>query len=63
MLYEFLASGKPVVSTEVSQLVAFGNLRFISCKEEFLMNLDKALSEDRESKIHGRIDLTSYILR
>jgi len=59
-VYEYLASGKPVVSTNISELIPFGYLCYLSSsKEEFLMNLDKALGEDRPDLVKRRIEFAS----
>jgi len=58
--YEYLASGKPVVSTKVPELIPFGNLCYLSAsKEEFLTNLDNALNENNPDLVRRRIEFAS----
>jgi glycosyltransferase involved in cell wall biosynthesis len=58
--YEYLASGKPVVSTKVTELIPFGNLCYLSSsKEEFLANLDIAIRENDTDLSRRRIEFAS----
>ena len=58
--YEYLASGKPVVSTRLTELIPFGNLCYLSSdKEEFLINLDKAINENDPQMVSRRIEFAS----
>jgi glycosyltransferase involved in cell wall biosynthesis len=58
--YEYLASGKPVISTRLSELIPFGNLCYLcSDKEEFLTNLERALNENDPQMISRRIEFAS----
>jgi glycosyltransferase involved in cell wall biosynthesis/SAM-dependent methyltransferase len=58
--YEYLASGKPVISTRLSELFPFGNLCYLSSdKEEFLINLDRALNENDPQMVSRRIEFAS----
>lgn len=45
--YEYLAAGKPVITTKIPELIPFANLCYISSdRNEFLGNLDLALVEN-----------------
>jgi glycosyltransferase involved in cell wall biosynthesis/SAM-dependent methyltransferase len=58
--YEYLASGKPVISTRLTELIQFGNLCYLSSdKEEFLINLDRALIENDPQMVSRRIEFAS----
>jgi glycosyltransferase involved in cell wall biosynthesis/SAM-dependent methyltransferase len=58
--YEYLASGKPVISTRLTELIQFGNLCYLSSdKEEFLINLDMALVENDPQMVSRRIEFAS----
>jgi glycosyltransferase involved in cell wall biosynthesis/SAM-dependent methyltransferase len=58
--YEYLASGKPVISTRLTELIPFGNLCYLSSdKEEFLANLDRALDENDYQMVSRRIEFAS----
>jgi glycosyltransferase involved in cell wall biosynthesis len=58
--YEYLASGKPVISTRLSELIPFGNLCYLSSdREEFLTNLARALNENDAQMISRRIEFAS----
>jgi glycosyltransferase involved in cell wall biosynthesis/ubiquinone/menaquinone biosynthesis C-methylase UbiE len=58
--YEYLASGKPVVSTKLTELIPFGNLCYLSSsKDEFLSNLDRALDENDPQMVDRRIEFAS----
>jgi len=59
-IYEYLAAGKPVVTTKLKELEFIGNLCYITKdKEEFLEKLDKAVNEDDEQLRKDRIDFAS----
>ena len=54
-VYEYLAAGKPVVSTDIPEIVPLRNVVYIShSRKEFLENIKKALWEDNESKTIAR---------
>jgi hypothetical protein len=58
--YEYLASGEPVVSTKITELIPFENLCYLSSsKEEFLTNLDKALNENDPDLVKRRVEFAS----
>lgn len=45
-LYEYLASGKPVVATDISEIYGFRDVCYISKNsQEFIANVEKALTE------------------
>jgi GT2 family glycosyltransferase len=56
--YEYISSGKPVVSSEVPELLQYSDLLYLSRdKEEFLENINKALQENDQNLIQRRIEL------
>jgi GT2 family glycosyltransferase/glycosyltransferase involved in cell wall biosynthesis len=56
--YEYISSGKPVVSTGLPELLPYKEYLYISeSKEEFLANIEKALAESDETLIRNRIEL------
>lgn len=56
--YEYISSGKPVVSSGLPELMPYADLLYISKnKNEFLENIDKALKENDEDLIQRRIEL------
>jgi glycosyltransferase involved in cell wall biosynthesis len=58
--YEYLASGKPVISTMLPPLFPFGNLCYLSSdQEQFLINLDRALNENDPQMVSRRIEFAS----
>lgn len=58
---EYLGAGKPVVATCFSQDIAsFDSVAYISKDhEEFVANIDRAIDEDSEQKIIGRLNFSS----
>jgi len=56
--YEYLSSGKPVVTTDIPELYPYVDLFYLSKSyEEFLHNIDRAVSEDNPALIQQRKDL------
>jgi hypothetical protein len=57
-LYEYLASGKPVVSTRLPELEPFEDLVDL-CGDamEFINAIEKRLAEDRKTDVKKRIEL------
>lgn len=56
--YEFISSGKPVISSKLPELLPYADLLYLSeNKEEFLENIELALKENDEDLIKRRIDL------
>lgn len=54
--YEFISSGKPVVSARLPELLPFSDLVYLAHdKEEFLKNIDVALKEDDDDLVRRRI--------
>lgn len=58
---EYLAAGKPVVSTNFSRDIAsFSEVAYISnTADEFVANIDLAINDDSEEKITERMNFTS----
>jgi glycosyltransferase involved in cell wall biosynthesis len=57
-LFEYLASGKPVVSTPLPSVLPYGKVvRIGSTNEEFIQQIEKSLLEKDESLKKKRIDL------
>ena len=55
--FEFLAAGKPIVTTNIHSLKEFEDVAFISKnKEDFLKNIDLALSEEPDFCRDKRLD-------
>ena len=55
--FEFLAAGKPIVTTNIPSLKEFEDVAFISeSKEDFLKNIDLAISEDTNISRNKRLD-------
>jgi GT2 family glycosyltransferase len=55
--YEFISSGKPVVSSKLPELLPYANLLYLSeSKEEFLKNIELALKESDEDLKKKRIE-------
>jgi glycosyltransferase involved in cell wall biosynthesis len=55
--FEFLAAGKPIVTTDIPSLKEFEDVAFISKnKEDFLKNIDLALSEETDVCSGKRLD-------
>jgi GT2 family glycosyltransferase len=56
--YEFISSGKPVVSSKLPELLPYANLLYLSeSKEEFLKNIELALKESNEDLKKKRIEI------
>jgi glycosyltransferase involved in cell wall biosynthesis len=56
-LYQYLASGKPVVSTAVAGVEKFGKHLFMARdEEEFIRSIERALSEDTPQARSARIE-------
>jgi GT2 family glycosyltransferase len=56
--YEFISSGKPVVSSKLPELLPYAGFLYLSeGKEEFLKNIDVALRENDENLITRRVEL------
>jgi len=59
-IYEYMSAGKPVVTTNMNELMPMKELCYISdSKENFLQNIDKALHEKDEDIFQQRIDFAS----
>jgi len=57
-LFEYMASGKPIVSTPLPSVLPYGKIiRIGSTKEEFIEQIEKSLQEKDNSLIQKRIDL------
>ena len=55
--YEFLSAGKPVVSTMLPELKPYKDWVYLARdKHKFLLNIEKALSENDETRIKARIE-------
>ena len=58
-LYEYLATGKPIVSVNMPEAEKFGELvRIGHTKEDFLNKLEEAVSEDNAELVQKRISLS-----
>ena len=56
--YEFISSGKPVVSSRLPELLPYSDILYLSqSKEEFLKNITIALEENDQNLIKRRIEL------
>jgi|GEM_PF-2348977 len=56
--YEFISSGKPVVSSKLPELLPYAEFLYLSeGKEEFLKNIEAALKENDENLIKRRVEL------
>jgi GT2 family glycosyltransferase len=56
--YEFISSGKPVVSSRLPELLPFSDVLYLSQnKDEFLKNIMAALEENDQNLIKRRIEL------
>ena len=56
--YEFISSGKPVVSSKLPELLPYAEFLYLSeGKEEFLKNIEAALKENDEDLIKRRVEL------
>jgi GT2 family glycosyltransferase len=56
--YEFISSGKPVVSSKLPELLPYAEFLYLSeGKEEFLKNIEVALKENDEDLKTGRVEL------
>jgi GT2 family glycosyltransferase/polysaccharide pyruvyl transferase WcaK-like protein len=56
--YEFISSGKPVVSSKLPELLPYAEFLYLSeGKEEFLKNIEVALKENDEDLISRRVEL------
>jgi len=59
-IYEYLAAGKPVLTTYMKELEPMKDICYIAKgKEDFLENLDFALNEEDKDLIQRRIDFAS----
>jgi glycosyltransferase involved in cell wall biosynthesis len=59
-LYEYLAAGKPVVSTPIPEVLTFSNVvRIAKNKEEFVKQIEQALGERAETSRQARIDVAA----
>jgi glycosyltransferase involved in cell wall biosynthesis len=59
-IYEYLAAGKPVITTEIPDLASMGDLCYIAeDKTSFLEKLDKSLKENDRKLIEKRIEFAS----
>lgn len=57
-IYEYLAAGKPTVSTDIAEVRALGDVvRLASSPEGFLEQIEPALQEDAPSLIRARLEL------
>lgn len=55
-VYEYLASGRPIVSTPVAEMVRYGRyLRLAATPQEFLAQLDAALTEHDPAAVAARV--------
>lgn len=66
-LYEYFALGKPTISSRIPELQAPGDLiYFADTKEEYLEQIDKAVTSDPPEMVQARIDFarsTNWIAR
>ena len=59
-IYEYMAAGKPVVTTNMKELSPMKEICYISKnKEDFLKNLNRALDEKDKEIVQKRIDFAS----
>jgi len=59
-IYEYMGAGKPVVTTNMKELIPMKELCYISySKEDFLQKIDQALHEKDEDIVQQRIDFAS----
>ena len=58
---EYLAAGKPVVSTHFSSDIAsFSDVAYISDNhQEFVSNIDQAIADDNEQRVIQRVNFSS----
>ena len=57
-LYEYLAFGKPIVSTRLADLERFGDVvRLSDSKEDFVKNISLSLLENDKQLVNKRLDL------
>jgi len=58
--YEYLASGKPIVSVNMPGVSAFSDIVEIADnKEEFIQGIERALNEDDQEKLNRRLERAS----
>ena len=56
-IYEYLASGKPIVSSKMKEILHFSDIiYFAESGEDFIKKIEKALSENKE-KVNKRIEV------
>lgn len=59
-VYEYLASGKPVVATRIPELLKMADICYIAeNKEDFVTKLDMAVKEKDDSLVKKRIDFAA----
>lgn len=59
-IYEYFSAGKPVVSTNLTELSSMSDICYIAdSKEDFLLKLDAAVSENDDGTIQKRIKFAS----
>ena len=59
-IYEYLAAGKAVVTTDIPELLPMDNLCYIAKnKQDFLVKIDLALKENDENLVQRRMDFAS----
>ena len=59
-IYEYFAAGKPVVATDMPELYPMAKMCFISkTKEDFLVNIRKAINETNDALQKDRIEFAS----
>ena len=59
-VYEYLAAGKPVVSTAIPRLRVFGDaVRIATGPEEFVAQIERALAEDSDEAARRRMAIAS----
>ena len=54
-VYEYLAAGKPVVSTDIPRVRRFGIVKVARNKEEFIIQIEKELSNENKLFIRNRM--------
>jgi len=59
-MYEYLATGKPIVSTDLPEARQFNEVIYIAKdKEDFVKKIDLALCENNEDLVKKRIQIAS----
>ncbi len=56
-LFQYLGSGKPIVTTRISGIERFESLLYVGdSREDFVKKIDEALEEEGDDRVRGRIE-------